>query len=203
MHARNRLFLGCALVMSLALAGIASADNVLLNPDFETGDLSDWVTGGESPTATITVMNTDNGPALPGTHCVLMDNQTEAIGLVLKQSTEVGYVGEGAVNYAFDLKLVEALNGGVMFVQIFAEQEGVGVIGGTGVMGPFWNTEWQTIASSFVAPAGTDFVTFQFTATTGAVAGSSCVCYVDNVVIDQGTVGNEDLTWSGVKTLFD
>ena len=198
-----------ALVVAVvALASFGAVDsalaaNLLVNPGFETGDLTGWQVFGASPSSSVTIQSPDNGPSAPGTHNAFMDNQAEALGLVLKQSTDPGTASEGDVDYSFDLKLIQADLGGVFFVQIFAEQSGVGIVGGTGLMGPYWpwNT-WETFSGSFVAPAGTDFLTIQLTATTGATTGSTCLMHVDNVVLDQGTVPVEDASWGGVKALF-
>ena len=198
-----------ALVVAVvALASFGAVDsalaaNLLVNPGFETGDLTGWQVFGASPSSSVTIQSPDNGPSAPGTHNAFMDNQAEAVGLVLKQSTDPGSASEGDVDYSFDLKLIQADLGGVFFVQIFAEQSGVGIVGGTGLMGPYWPwNAWETFSGSFVAPAGTDFLTIQFTATTGATTGSTCLMHVDNVVLDQGTVPVEDASWGGVKALF-
>lgn len=187
----------------LALAATASADNLLLNADFETGDLSNWLVFGESPSSGASVIAGDNGPSLPGDHCAFMDNQAQGLALVLKQSTEAGSGVAGDVVYSIDLKLLQADVGGVLFVNIFAEQAGGGVIGGSGLLGPLWPwNDWQTFGGTFSAPAGTDFLTIQVEAVTGATVGSNCLVYVDNVILDQGTVPVDELTFSEVKTLF-
>jgi len=197
----------CSLILVSALvllAGGASAQNILVNGDFEMGDLTGWVVSGASPSSAVTVEGPDNGPALPGTHNAFLNNTAEALGLNLKQTTPVGSAGEGEVTYSFDLKLDQADVGGVFFVQIFAEQEGVGIVGGSGLMGPFWPwNAWQTFGGSFMAPAGTDFLTIQFVATTGAAVGSNCVAHLDNVILEaQGAVPAESLSWSTTKALF-
>jgi hypothetical protein len=54
-----------------------------------------------------------------------------------------------------------------------------------------------------MAPAGTDFVTIQFMANTGANVGSLSTMYVDNVRVEQEPlVPNEASTWGGIKGLF-
>jgi len=201
------LVLGCILaVLALPLAGgvgDALADNLLLNPGFETGDLTDWLVFGQSPSSDAVVLAGDNGPSAPGTHNAFLDNQAEAMALVLKQSTAAGSAIPGTTLYSFDLKLDQADLGGVLFVNIFAEQEGGGVIGGSGLMGPFWPwNDWVTYSGSFVAPANTDFLTIQIEAVTGATTGSNCRAHADNVVLDQGTVAAEEMSWSGIKTLY-
>ena len=46
----------------------------------------------------------------------------------------------------------------MLFVEIFAEAAGVGIIGGSGLMGPFWPwNDWDTFTGTFTAPANTDF----------------------------------------------
>jgi hypothetical protein len=189
-------------VLALTAMG-ASAQNILTNGDFETGDLTGWVTFGESPSSSVTIQSPDNGPSAPGTHNAFLDNQAQAIGLGLKQTTVPGSATEGEVFYSFDLKLDQADVGGVLFVEIFAEQSGVGIVGGSGLMGPFWpwNT-WETTSSSFIAPAGTDFLTIQFVATTGATVGSNCLAHVDNVVLRQSVSPVESSTWGAVKAMY-
>jgi len=187
------------------LTGVANetlADNILINPDFETGDLSGWVVSGQSGSSDVTIDSSDNGPSLPGSNNAYMNNMAEAMGLTLKQTTAVGSAMAGPVLYSYDLKLDMADVGGVLFVQIFAEQEGVGIIGGSGLMGPYWAWDWTRIDGSFDAPAGTDFLTIQIMANTGAAIGSSCVAHVDNVVLDQGVVSTDSSNWSSVKALY-
>lgn len=206
MQFSNRIVVGCA-VVALALASLgavnhAVAANLLVNPDFETGDLTGWLVYGQTASSDVTVLSGDNGPAAPGTHTAFMDNQAEAMGLTLKQSTADGSAMAGGVDYSFDLKLVQADLGGVLFVEIFAEQAGGGVIGGSGLMGPFWSWDWTTHNGSFAAPPNTSFLTIQIMANTGANVGSNCIAHVDNVVLDQGTVPVEAATWSTIKSMY-
>jgi len=201
MQLSTRLLVVCAVLAITAMG--ASAQNVLTNGDFETGDLTGWQVFGESPSSSVTVQSPDNGPSAPGTHNAFLDNQAEAVGLTLKQTTVPGSITEGEVFYSFDLKLDQADVGGVLFVEIFAEESGVGIVGGTGLMGPFWPWNvWETTSSSFIAPAGADFVSIQFTATTGATTGSNCLAHVDNVVIYQDVSPVESSTWGAVKSLY-
>jgi hypothetical protein len=193
-------------VLALPMAGgvgVALAENLLSNPGFETGDLTGWLVFGLSPNSSVTVLTGDNGPSAPGTHNAFLDNQGEALALVLKQSTPAGSAIPGSVLYSFDLKLDQADVGGVLFVNIFAEQANGGVIGGSGLMGPFWPWNgWTTYSGSFQAPANTDFLTIQIEAVTGANVESSCRAHADNVVLDQGTVLAEEMSWSGIKSLY-
>ncbi len=202
---KNVVFNFIAVVLVLALSGAANtatADNILVNPGFETGDLTGWQVFGQSGSSDVTIESGDNGPSAPGTSNAYMSNMAEALGLTLKQSTPVGSAMPGLVMYSYDLKLDSAEVGGVLFVQIFAEQEGVGIIGGSGLMGPHFVYDWTHFDGSFEAPEGTDFLTIQIMANTGAASGSNCVAHADNVVLDQGVVAVEGANWSSLKALY-
>jgi len=187
----------------LAVALSASAANIIENPGFETGDLTGWQVFGASPSSSITAQFGDNGPTAPGDYNAFMDNQAEAIGLTLKQSTAPGTAVAGEVFYSFDCKLDQADLGGVMFIEMFAEQSGVGIVGGSGLIGPIWPwNAWDTFDGTWNAPAGTDFLTIEFRATTGATVGSNCIVHVDNVILDQGVSPVESATWGGIKALY-
>lgn len=189
-------------LLALAAAGSAFA-NALDNPGFETGDLTAWQALGGNASASVSVVTGDNGPGGAGTHCAFMSNLGEAVGLTLKQTTAPGTAIEGLVTWTFDLKLGQAALGGVFFVQVFAEKSGVGIVGGSGLLGNYAPAGWNTFTGSFMAPPGTDFLTIQFMANTGAVAGGSSTMYVDNVMLEQeGIVAEESTTWGGIKGLF-
>lgn len=200
----NRLILSALVILALPLMGIASAQNILVNPGFETGDLTGWTTSGGNASAGVTVQAGDNGPTLSGNNNAFMENLGEAIGLNLRQVTPVGSAGPGLVSYSFDLKLDQADAGGVVFVEIYAEQDGAGIVGGSGLMGPLWPwNNWTNYAGSFVAPAGTDFLSIRFEAATGAATGTSCVLHVDNVVLEsEGAVPNDETSLSTIKALY-
>jgi hypothetical protein len=191
-------------LLAMGSVGDAIADNILVNSDFETGDLTGWQVVGGNANATGTIQTPDNGPALPGMYNVFMNNQGEAIGLTLKQTTPAGGAVGGLISYAFDLKLDQADVGGVLFVEIFAEASGIGIVGGSGLMGPFWPWgAWNTFSGTFTAPANTDFYTFQIMANTGAAIGTNCVAHVDNVILDvPGVVSAEMSSMGAVKALF-
>jgi hypothetical protein len=201
----RKLFTSVACVgLLLALTASAGfAANLLTNPGFETGDLTGWQVFGISANSNVTVGSPDNGPSFPGTHHAFMNNRAEAMGLTLKQTTPPGSATAGTVNYSFDIKLSSAANGGVFFVQIFAERSGVGIVGGSGLLGNYAPANWTTYSGSFTAPAGTDFLTIQFMANTGAVIGSVSTMLVDNVNLDQGgVVATESSTWGNIKGLY-
>jgi len=203
MKSRHSMILATVFAV-IALAGTATAQNILTNGDFETGDLSGWVVAGGNASATVTVEMGDNGPTLPGNNYAYLSNFGEAIGLTLKQTTAVGSISDGELTYGFDLKLDQADIGGVVFVEVFAEQSGVGIVGSSGLMGPFWPwNAWESYTGSFIAPVGADFATIQITAVTGAAVGTSCVLRADNVSLEQeGSVASDVTTWSQIKAQY-
>ncbi len=205
MKARILLLAASISVLGLALAqSPASAANLLVNSDFESGVLSPWAgVGGLGPNATITVQTPDNGPTRPGTHNAFLDNRAEANGLTMAQSTPTGTAFPGVVHYSFDLKLGTAANGGVFFVEIFAQNQFGAVIGNAGLLGNFSPANWTTFSGSFNAPVGTDHLTIQFEAPTGAVIGSVSSMHVDNVSLFQDLpTPTHQTTWGRVKNLY-
>lgn len=189
------------LLLVVSVTG-ASAASLLTNPGFETGDLSGWDVFGLSGLSIVTVQSPDNGPAAPGTYNAYMDNQAMALGLTMKQTTAPGSATGGTVYYSFDLKVDQAANGGVFFAQIFAEAPGIGIVGGSGLLGNYAPASWTTYSGSFVAPANTGFLTIQFMANTGAVLGSVSSMHVDNVDLHQDVVPVDQTNWGGIKALF-
>ncbi len=195
-------FLGAVAI--LTAVSVASAANLLGNAAFETGTLAPWAgVGGVCPNATISVLSGDNGPSGPGTHYAFINNQAEANGLTMAQTTANGTAGPGTVYYEFDLSLGSALNGGVFFVEIFAQNSVGAVIGGSGLLGNYTPAGWTHYNGMFLAPANTDHLTIQFEAPTGAVAGSVSSMKVDNVYLSQDApVPASRTTWGRVKNLY-
>ncbi len=192
----------CAIAIAAAVSP-GSAANLLGNPDFETGLLAPWAgVGGLGPNATITIIS-DNGPSAPGTHCAFLDNQAEANGLTMAQTTGPGTADMGTVYYSYDLSLGTAANGGVFFVEVFAQNSVGAVIGNAGLQGNYAPAGWTHYSGSFVAPAGTDHLTIQFEAPTGAVTGSVSSMKVDNVDLHQDLpVPAMSETWGRLKALY-
>jgi hypothetical protein len=201
-----RLLLVCS-ISSLALtvaAGSGTAANLLGNPGFETGTLAPWAgVGGVGANATVSVLSGDNGPSAPGTHYAYLDNRAEANGLTMAQTTANGTAENGIVHYSYDLSLGTAANGGVFFVEVFAQNAVGAVIGNAGLQGNYAPTGWTTYSGSFMAPAGTDHITIQFEAPTGAVLGSVSSMKVDNVDVHQDLpVPTDRATWGRIKSLY-
>jgi hypothetical protein len=204
MRAWILLLVGSFCALSLAAdVRPAAAANLLTNADFESGVLAPWAgVGGVGPNATITVV-ADNGPTLPGTHCAFLNNQAEANGLTMAQTTANGTAVPGTVFYSYDLKLGTAVNGGVFFVEIFAQNSVGAVIGNAGLQGNYTPAGWTHFSGSFVAPANTDHLTIQFEAPTGAVTGSISSMYVDNVDLHQDdTTATHGTSWARLKRLY-
>lgn len=192
----------CVATLLVATATAATAANILTNPGFESGDLTGWQVFGISGSSNVTVVSPDNGPSAPGTHHAFMDNRATGLGLTLKQTTAPGTAMGGVVFDSFDLKLGRAELGGAFFVQVFAEKSGTGIVGTSGLLGNYAAAGWNTYQGSFVAPAGTDFLSIQFMANTGANIGSVSTMLVDNVSLDQGITPAAPSTWGRVKSLY-
>lgn len=199
------LLLAAAIGMLAVAADVrpASAANLLTNGTFETGTLAPWMgVGGLGPNATITVVP-GNGPTWPGNFCAFLDNRAEANGLTMAQTMPNGTGFPGVVFYSYDLRLGTAVNGGVFFVEIFAQNAVGAVIGNAGLQGNYAPATWTHYSGSFVAPAGTDHFTIQFEAPTGAVLGSISSMSVDNVELNQDApVPGVSTTWGRVKSLY-
>jgi hypothetical protein len=176
-------------VAALLMGNSALAVNLIVNPGFETGDLSGWLALGAGGSASITVQTPDNGPTATGSFNVYQNNANVAANLALQQTTPAASVGGGVlVNYSFDFKAGVNAAGGVEFVHIF-NQNAVGAVIGqpTGLLGPFLvgpsDGLWHTFSGSFTTVTGTDHLTIEFDATTGAASGSLQQMHIDNVVL--------------------
>jgi hypothetical protein len=177
---------GLLFAVSLFAASQVSAQNLLVNGNFETGNLNGWgVFQNNPPLTDVTIMN-DNGPSATGVWSADMHNLNQALGLTLKQSTAPGSVlGAGVkLNYSFDVKQMASANGGVFIVQIFDALANGGVLDTPLNAVLNLNGNWQTFSGSWTTSNPlTDNVTIQFIAATGAVVGSQEQVRVDNVVI--------------------
>ena len=176
----------------MSLAGLfvgnsVLATNLILNPGFETGDLTSWsVLGASGGSAYANALSGANGPSAPGTFDAYMYNVVPAANLALQQSTALGSAVPGLVNYSFDLKVDSSLNGGVVFIHLWDINATGGVIDqGPGLKGPYFNSGWQTYTGSWTAPAGVNHFEIEFDCTTGATSGSTEAIEIDNVSLTQ------------------
>jgi hypothetical protein len=177
------------IILTASLAGFSVgytvlAQNLILNPGFGTGDLTDWTPLNAASGATVSVIPTGGNP----TDYAWLDNTLEGYNLALSQATPNGsVVGAGiTVDYSFDLLGGNQAAGGVDFIHIFDENASGGVISqGPGLLGPYFPpaSSWTTYSGSFTTVAGSDHLYIEFDATTGANAGSMDQMGVDNVVI--------------------
>jgi len=166
------------------LIGNAALANLIQNPGFSTGDLTDWTPLNAASGATITVFPTGGDP----TDYAWFNNTLEAYNLALSQTTPNGsVVGAGiTVDYSFDLLGGNQANGGVDFIHIFDENSTGGVISqGPGLLGPYFPSAsgWTAYSGSFTTVAGSDHLYIEFDATTGAATGSTDQMGVDNVIL--------------------
>jgi hypothetical protein len=198
------LLVGSFFVLALSGASPVSAANLVANGDFETGALAPWAgVGGLGPNATITIQTPNNGPSAPGLYAAYLNNRAEANGLTMAQTTANGTAVPGPVFWSFDLKSGPTANGGVFFVEIFAQNSVGAVIGNSGLLGSYAPGNWTHFSGSFTAPANTDHLTIQFEAPTGAVTGSTSAMEVDNVILTQdGPTPVSGSTWGALKSLY-
>lgn len=187
MRATTKNFTGLASLAGLLIGKSVLATNLILNPGFETGNTTDWsVLGANGSTAYVNVQSGANGPSAPGTYDAYMYNVIPAANLALQQSTALGDASPGLVNYSFDLKVDSSLNGGVVFIHLWDINATGGVMDqGPGLLGPYFNTGWQTYTGSWTAPAGVNHFEIEFDCTTGAASGSTEAIEVDNVSLTQ------------------
>jgi len=164
------------------LGNTALAQNLIVNPGFNTGDLTGWTPLNAGTGATVSVLPTGGNP----TDYAWLNNTVEAYNLALSQVTANGsVVGAGiTVNYSFDLLGGNQAAGGVDFIHIFDENASGAVISqGPGLLGPYFpsTSGWTTYTGSFTTVAGSDHLYIEFDATTGANVGSTDQMGIDNV----------------------
>jgi hypothetical protein len=180
----GKCLVGMLFATALLIGSTAFAQNLIGNPGFSTGDLTDWATLNTGAGATVTVIPTGGNPG----DYAWLNNTEEAVGLALAQTTASGTaVGAGlTVDYSFDLLGGNQANGGVDFIHIFDENSSGGVISqGPGLLGPYFPSPsgWTTYTGTFTTVSSSDHLYIEFDATTGAASGSTDQMGVDNVVL--------------------
>ncbi len=172
--------LGTCLLLSLS----ASAD-LAVNGGFETGDTAGWefFPTADPPGSSFGVTN----DSAVGNFAGQLVNNIEGSAALIKQAN----IGVGMVNPGDLLRIDFSIKGnygpgGVSFVELFSEIAG----GGTSsseilTTFPQSGTDYQDF--TFFRNAGPDVsggITLQFTATTGAIMGSTAEVFVDNVRVN-------------------
>ena len=171
-------------VAAMAFAGSAAAQNLSVNPGFETGDFTGW-TDFLSPDASI-----QNDTPNSGSFYARIDNQNDAGAAAIMKNANVGI---GQVNGGDEVEVRffargSAGVGGVHFAELFSELSGGGVskteiLGGAPLF-PSSPTAWQEyVFTTTVGPDVSGGLTLQFNAATGAVGGSFSTLDVDDVSI--------------------
>lgn len=168
----------------VAAAGTTAAQELTINGDFETGDLTGW-TAGLPAGATANVTGDSNSGAFAGT----VFNNTAPSAALLRQE----FIGQGVVQPGDEITITfsakgDFVAGGVFIAEFFSEQAGGGtsaseILGGQPIF--FDSTsEYQTFSfTTFAGPDVTNGVTLQLVAATGGAAGSTAVLFVDDVSV--------------------
>ncbi|MGF1508414.1 MAG: Ig-like domain-containing protein [Myxococcota bacterium] len=162
--------------------GGSSGDELTTNGDFETGDFMGWTNFCDNGSCTITDQNPNGGQFAAN----IVVN-TPAQNAVIKNAN-IG-IGEVAPGDQVSIGLFirgSAVDGGVVFVELFAEMDGGGA-SETQTFGPFFPTDdWVEINQVTTIGAGADVsggITVQVAAITGGAATSAVDLFVDDVTV--------------------
>lgn len=165
---------------STAMAGI----ELTTNGGFETGDTTGWQYFA-TPTSTFGV---DGTSPFAGDFNGNLVNNTDGSAAVIKQANMgIGLVNAGdEITISFWAKNINGV-GGVNFAEFFSELDGGGtssaqILGNAPLFASA--TEWTFYEfTTFAGPDVSGGVTLQFTATTGAIIGSTSQLLIDNVSV--------------------
>jgi hypothetical protein len=172
--------LACLTIFGLVARQVSAAD-IIQNPGFETGTLSSWTVLGSGFGVGVNVRTPDNGPSAAGTHSAFFSNLVLSTTLGLQQTTPLGSVHAGLVNFSFDLENLLSTNGGAISIDVW-DMNSAGVIIDQGVGLPLnapADSTWHTYGGSYSAPAGTDHLKVELDATFVEILR------VDNVTLTQ------------------
>ena len=150
------------------------------NGDFETGDFTGWTNFCDQGAASCTVtMDNPNG----GSFAARLEQPTPAANVVIKQERiAAGQVANGdTVDVSFSLRGAVGV-GGVVFLEVFTEETGGGVVL-EGIFGPLFPTAGWVQVSESVSLTGNpgDGITVQIAGITGGDPASFVDIYVDDV----------------------
>ena len=165
---------------STAMAGIELTNN----GGFELGDTSGW----EYFATPASTFSADSSSPFAGSFAGNLVNLTDGSAAVIKQANMgVGLVNPGdEITISFWAKNINGV-GGVNFAEFFSEIAGGGtssaqILGGAPLFASA--TDWTFYQfTTFAGPDVSGGVTLQFTATTGAIIGSTSELLIDNVSV--------------------
>ncbi|MCC5822354.1 MAG: hypothetical protein LAT64_06435 [Phycisphaerales bacterium] len=154
------------------------------NGGFETGDTTGWEYFA-TPTSTFFA---DASDPFSGNFAGNLTNLTDGSAAVIKQANMgIGLVNPGdEITISFWAKNING-PGGVNFAEFFSELAGGGtssaqILGGAPLFAS--DTDWTFFEfTTFAGPDVSGGVTLQFTATTGAIIGSTSQLLIDNVSV--------------------
>jgi predicted small lipoprotein YifL len=155
---------------------------LVVNGDFEAGNLDDWEVFDNGGTIALTAPGEGNPGTAVNLNIVVPGNPT------LKQ-TGIG-AGTLAPNQAFAITFDwkgSAANGGVIDFQVFSEQAGGGVTKADLVQGgDAFPADWTTVGplNFTTGPDVAGGLTVQITAICGGAAGCVSDLFIDNVVVE-------------------
>ncbi len=170
--------------------GTGTGDEMGVNGDFETGDVSDWTTFVDAVGASFTASSTNPSSGSFSGNLVadFASGTGGAVDAVVKQAN-LGAGGTALANteyvIAFDLR-GSASDGGVFFVEFFSELSGGGtskaeiITGGPHPLTDNWTSYSYTVTTGPDVSGG---ITLQLKSSCGPVAGCLVDVFFDNVSI--------------------
>ena len=181
------LFALCLPAFVLVFSSPATAQNLLTNPGFESGDLTGWTTTSFGTPPAIVA---DNGPSAGGTSAASWDVPLFSDPSVAFE--QVVPASAGTVYYwSFDQK-----SDGSPFpwvVQLNSQQIYLGSVA----------PSWVTLAGSFTAPPGTTSIEFTVTSFPGFPIQLPTFLTLDNFYLGtEQPVSVEGSTWGQIKSLY-
>lgn len=201
---RNRIFTGfAALLAATALGASAQASNLLVNGDFETGDLSGWTVTDQAGGSGSWYLGANGG----GSPLNGFGTPTLGAGGSYNAQTDQGGPGSHSLSQSFN-----AIAGGSFFLDFSAyasDQSGAGPVGVGLDFGTSPNQHVEVLLNGNLLYTGiftTDWASYTFDITSYVVTGSNTLTFgeVDNQLFLNAGVDNvsvsgvvpEPATWA-------